>query len=99
MTSLLRRISFAPPEGWLTVGLVILLCVSLAWSLDDAMLVLGRDAYTDFLVWTALGGAIAGFIGPMVGWGRWTTFVIGAVLAALVTPLMVGAVVVRGAEV
>ena len=94
-----RRIPLAPPEGWLTVGLVVLLCLSLAWSLDDAMLVLGRDPYTDFLVWTALGGAIAGFIGPVVRWGRWTTFVIGALLAALVTPLLVGAVVVRGADV
>ncbi len=99
MTSQGRRIPLAPPEGWLTVGLVVLLSVSLAWSLDDAMLVLGRDTYTDFLVWTALGGAIAGFLGPMVGWGRWTTFVIGAAFAALVTPLLVGSVVVRGAEV
>lgn len=93
-----RRIPLAPPEGWLTLGLVILLGLSLAWSLDDARLVLGRDRLTDFLVWTAVGGALAGFVGPMVGWGRWRTYVIGAAFAALVTPLIVGTVLLDGAE-
>ena len=88
-----RRIPLAPPEGWLTLGLVLLLCLSLAWSLDDAELVLGRGAYTDFLTWTAVGGVLAGFIGPAVGWGRWRTFVIGAAFAALLTPLLVGGIV------
>ncbi|MEO5885684.1 MAG: transglutaminase domain-containing protein [Candidatus Limnocylindrales bacterium] len=91
-----RRIPLAPPGGWLTVGLVLLLCLTLAWSLDDARLVLGRDAYTDFLVWSAVGGVLAGFVGPMVGWHRWTTYVLGAIFAALVTPLIVGAIVLDG---
>lgn len=93
-----RRIPLAPPEGWLTLGLVMLLGLSLAWSLDDARLVLGRDAYTDFLVWTAVGGALAGFVGPMVRWGRWRTFIVGAAFAALVTPLIVGTVILGGAD-
>ncbi len=87
-----RRVPLAPTQGWLTVGLVLLLCLSLAWSLDDARLVLGRDAYTDFLVWTAGGGVVAGLLGPAVGWRRWTTYLIGALFAALVTPLLVGTV-------
>ena len=87
-----RRIALTPAEGWLTLGLVMLLCLSLAWSLDDARLVLGRDALTDFLIWPAIAGVLAGFVGPTVGWGRWTTHLVGATFAALVTPLIVGAV-------
>ena len=81
----LRRI-----DGWFTVGLVLLICATLAWSLDDALLVLGRDALTDFLFWAAIGGAVAGFLGPLVGWGRWTTHLVGAAFAALLVPLLVG---------
>ncbi len=77
-------------DGWFTVGLVVLVCATLAWSLDDALLVLGRDEYTDFLFWAAIGGVTAGLVGPLVGWGRWKTHVIGAVFAALVVPLLVG---------
>jgi transglutaminase-like putative cysteine protease len=83
-------------DGWFTLGLVALICATLAWSLDDAMLVLGRDELTDFLVWTALAGAALGVVGPLVGWGRWTTHLIGAALAALVVPLLVGSVVLHG---
>ena len=81
----LRRV-----DGWFTVGLVVLVCATLAWSLDDALLVLGRDEYTDFLFWAAIGGVTAGLVGPLVGWGRWKTHVIGAVFAALLVPLLVG---------
>jgi transglutaminase-like putative cysteine protease len=90
-----RRIPLAPPEGWLTLGLVLLLCLSLAWSLDDAMLVLGRDEYTDFLNWAVpVGGVLAGFLGAAVGWGRWRTYVIGSLFAALLIPILVGSVVI-----
>ena len=81
----LRRV-----DGWFTVGLVVLVCATLAWSLDDALLVLGRDEYTDFLFWAAIGGVTAGLVGPLVGWGRWKTHLIGAVFAALLVPLLVG---------
>jgi transglutaminase-like putative cysteine protease len=77
-------------DGWFTLGLVVLICATLAWSLDDALLVLGRDEYTDFLFWAAIGGVAAGFIGPLVGWGRWTTHLVGAVFAGLVVTLLVG---------
>jgi transglutaminase-like putative cysteine protease len=81
----LRRV-----EGWFTLGLIVLVCATLAWSLDDALLVLGRDQLTDFLFWAAIGGVVAGFVGPAVGWGRWTTQLIGAISAALLVPLLVG---------
>lgn len=79
-------------DGWFTIGLVGLLCATLAWSLDDARLVLGRPQLTEFLFWVALAGAAIGMLGPLVGWGRWTTHLIGAALAALVIPLIVGTV-------
>jgi hypothetical protein len=81
-------------DGWFTVGLVVLICATLAWSLDDALLVLGRDEYTDFLFWAAMGGFAAGFLGPLVGWSRWTTHIIGAIFAALLVALLVGWVLV-----
>ncbi|HSL76464.1 MAG TPA: hypothetical protein VK867_05930, partial [Candidatus Limnocylindrales bacterium] len=81
----LRRI-----DGWFTVALVLLICATLAWSLDDALLVLGRDELTDLLFWAAIGGAALGLVGPLVGWGRWTTHLVGAAFAALLVPLLVG---------
>jgi transglutaminase-like putative cysteine protease len=82
--------SFRRADGWFTVGLVVLICATLAWSLDDALLVLGRDKFTDFLFWAAIGGVAAGFVGPLVGWGRWKTHLVGAAFAALLVPLLVG---------
>jgi hypothetical protein len=77
-------------DGWFTLGLVMLICATLAWSLDDALLVLGQDELTDFLFWAAIGGVAAGFVGPLAGWGRWTTHLVGAVFAAMLVPLLVG---------
>jgi transglutaminase-like putative cysteine protease len=88
------RPSLSPPQGWFALILVATLCLSLAWSLDDAVLVLGQGDVTDFLFWTALGGVLIGALGPTVGWGRWTTHLIGAAFAALLTPLLVGWVLI-----
>ncbi|HUP53900.1 MAG TPA: transglutaminase family protein, partial [Methylomirabilota bacterium] len=87
----------APSGGWFALGLVAAICLALAWALDDATLVLGDGDVTDFLVWTALAGVLVGVVGPTVGWGRWTTHLIGAAFAALITPLWVGAVLLREA--
>ena len=81
-----------PAEGWLSLILVALLAVTVAWSLDDAGLVLGRVDWTDFLAWAAMGGVLVGFIGARVGWNRPLAHLIGAIAAALVVPLMVGTV-------
>ncbi|MDO8483815.1 MAG: transglutaminase domain-containing protein [Candidatus Limnocylindrales bacterium] len=83
------RLPLAPAEGWVTLGLALLLCLTLAWSLDDARWVLGRDTYLDFLPLAAAGGVLVGFIGPKVGWGRWQTHLIGSIFAALIVPLFV----------
>jgi transglutaminase-like putative cysteine protease len=86
------RLPLSPVEGWVTLGLTLLLCLTFAWSLDDARWVLGRETYLDFLPLAAAGGVFFGFIGPKVGWGRWQTHVVGAVFAALIVPLFAASV-------
>ena len=87
-----RRIPLAPAEGWLTLGLVLLICLTMAWAIDDVRWVLGRQEYLDCLMAVAVGGVLAGFIGAKVGWGRWLTYLIGSIFAALIVPLLVGQV-------
>ena len=87
-----RRFRLEPEEGWLTLGLVLLICLTLAWSVDAVGWVLRRDDVLDYLVWAAAGGVLVGFIGPKVGWGRWLTYLVGAVFAALLLPLLTGVV-------
>jgi transglutaminase-like putative cysteine protease len=92
------RITKPPPEGWLSLLLVAILAVDVAWSLDDAALVLGRREWTDFLAWAALGGVVVGFIGARAGWNRPVAHLVGGGFAALVVPLMVGSVLAPGAS-
>ncbi len=92
MNLLGRRLPLVPAEGWVTVGLTLILGLTLAWSLDDARWVLGRETYLDFLPLAAAGGVAAGFIGPKVGWGRWLTYLLGSIFAALILPLFTASV-------
>ena len=99
MTESRRRLRLprGPEEGWLTLGLVALMTLCVAWSIDDAAWVLGRGEWTDFLTWAALGGVAIGAIGAKAGWGRLTAHAIGAAFAALLVPLVVGGIVVPDA--
>jgi hypothetical protein len=90
-----RRVALGPAEGWLTVALVALLCATMATSIDDAAPILARDDFTDLLVPMAILGMFAGLIGVKVGWGRWRTYAIGSVFAALIVPLAVGNVLIQ----
>ncbi len=90
------RLARAPDEGWISLFLVAIMAVTVAWSLDDAALVLGQRDWTDFLAWAALGGVLVGFLGSRVGWGRPLAHLVGAAFAALIVPLMVGGVLVPG---
>jgi transglutaminase-like putative cysteine protease len=93
-----RRLPRGPEEGWLTVSLVVLMMLTLTWSIDDAGWVLGRSEWTDFLPWTAVGGVAIGFIGAQTRWNRWLAHLIGAILAALIVPILVGGVLIPHAS-
>ena len=90
--SMRARLAAAPAEGWISLILVAVLAVSVAWSLDDAALVLGQRAWTDFLPWVSLGGVAAGFIGARARWSRPVAHLVGAGFAALVVPLIIGSI-------
>ena len=90
LSRLFARVPRAPIEGWLTVGALAMLLIALAWSVDDPGWIGGVGERTDFLVPIALAGLAVGLIGTKVGWGRWTTHLIGAGFAALALPLIAG---------
>ena len=75
-----------PEEGWLSLVLVGLMIAVVASAVDDPAWVNGRGYLTDGLVWLGLLGVAVGFIGPQVGWGRWTTHAVGAVFAGAAHP-------------
>jgi hypothetical protein len=87
-----RRVPLAPAEGWLSLICVLVICLTMALAIDDARWVLGRAAYLDGLIFAAVGGALVGFLGPKIGWGRWVTYLVGSAVAALVLPLLTGLV-------
>jgi transglutaminase-like putative cysteine protease len=86
-----RSIPWAPAEGWLGLGLLIVMGLTVGSSIDDARWVLGRDGLTDFLPWAIVMGIVFGFIGAKAGWSRKVTYTLGAVFAALIIPTIVGA--------
>jgi len=97
LNRVLARVPRSPTEGWLTVGALAMLLIALAWSVDDPSWIGGVGERTDFLVPIALAGLAVGLIGAKVGWGRWTTHLIGAGFAALVLPLIAGEMLLGGA--
>ena len=87
-----RRIPLGPSEGWLTVALVVLGSLAVAWAIDDAAWVLGRDSLTDFLAPVAVLAALTGFVLAKAVPMRWAAHLLSAIVAALVVPILVGAV-------
>jgi transglutaminase-like putative cysteine protease len=91
-----RQIRLSPEQGWISVTLLLLMAMLLGWTIDDSRWILGRDGLTDFLTWAALGGAIVGVTGGVLGLGRWRTYLIGSVLAALIVPTLIGSIILNG---
>jgi transglutaminase-like putative cysteine protease len=89
----LRRLPLAPAEGWLTLALVTLMALTVAWSLDDAAWVLNRGELGDFFAPAAIIASILAFVGAKVRWPRWLSHFVGAVAAALILPIFVGAAI------
>jgi transglutaminase-like putative cysteine protease len=88
------RQALAPPGGWTALALTAVMVATVGWSIDDASWVLGNAGYGDFLVSASIIATLVGFAGAMTGWPRWIVHFIGAVIAALVVPVLVGAVLV-----
>ena len=89
----LRSALRGPSEGWATLGAVILMVVSIGWSIDDAKWVRGIGPFTDFLPLVGLAGVAFGFGGAKLGWERWTTHFLGIAFAAMIVPIIAGAIV------
>ena len=96
--ALAGRLHLRPAEGWLTVAMVALLVATVAWSIEDAAWVPVNQGSTDYLIWLGLAGVAIELVGAKAGWGRWRTHVVGAVLAGLVLPLLMGAIVLAAAK-
>ncbi|MEO8208505.1 MAG: hypothetical protein ABI598_05675, partial [Chloroflexota bacterium] len=86
-----------PREGWATLAAVVVLVLTLAWSIDDARWVRGAGALTDYLPQVGIAGVLVGFAGAKLGWGRWTTHLIGVAFAALILPVVAGGLVLGDA--
>jgi len=89
----LRRLAAGPAEGWTTLAGVAVMILALAWSIDDAKWVRGIGSLTDFLPQVGFAGIVVGFAGPKLGWGRWTTHLLGVAFAALILPIVAGGIV------
>lgn len=93
--SLMERLR--PDEGWISVGLVMLLGGSMAWSIADARWVLGRDDLSSFVIWIALAAALWGYLSARLDVAPWLAQVTGAAIGAFVLIEVVGSLM-PGAE-
>ena len=84
-----------PAEGWIALALLVVMGLTFGASVDDARWVLGRDGLTDFLPWAVVLGIVWSYVAASAGWSRWVSHGLGAVFAALLLPLIVGASLVE----
>jgi hypothetical protein len=95
-----RSLPFRPAEGWLTLLATAVMVMVLGGSLQDAAWTSeANNPDVNFLPWVGLIGVAWGVFGAKVGWGRWRTHFIGALIAGLVIPLIVGGIVLGSANV
>ena len=89
----LGSIPLRPAEGWLTLVATAAMVMVLGGSLQDAAWTPDtNNPDVNFLPWIGLLGVAWGVFGAKIGWGRWRTHVIGALLAGLILPLIVGGI-------
>lgn len=86
---LARSFLRGPVEGWLSLVAVVVMVDVLALALINSGWT-GAVGSSTFLPWLAVGGVLFGAGATKVGWGRWRTFVIGALFGGLLIPLIVG---------
>ncbi len=86
-----RAVEFLrPDEGFIGLGLVLLLAGIMGWSIADSRWILGRDELTSFLIWVALGGALWGYASSRIDMSPWVAQTLGAVVGAFVIIELVG---------
>ena len=89
-----RPLPLRPAEGWLTLFATVIMVMVLGGSLHDAAWTPdASNPDVNFLPWVGLIGVAWGVLGAKVGWGRWRTHILGALVAGLVLPLIVGGIV------
>lgn len=91
-----ERIPHRPAEGWITFLASVAMVTLLGASLVEAGWVL-RDKAGDpgFLLYVGAVGVAFGLFGAKVGWGRWRTYLVGALFAGLFLPLIMGGLVLE----
>lgn len=89
----LRDLPRSPSEGWLSMLATAVMLVMVASSLQDSNWTFGSSEDSNFLPWVAILGLAFGVGGAKVGWGRWRTHLVGATLAGLLLPLIVGGII------
>jgi transglutaminase superfamily protein/uncharacterized protein DUF4129 len=97
-----RTFPTAPSEGWLTVFLLIVMLLSLAWAVDEARwagVTTGNKSETEFLAWAILLGAAWGLLSAKTRLAPFTSHAIGAAMGAFFLILAVGGVIGDTADV
>ncbi|HTK45215.1 MAG TPA: transglutaminase domain-containing protein [Patescibacteria group bacterium] len=88
-----RSMPLRPAEGWLTLLATVVMVMVLGGSLQDAAWTPdSNNPDVNFLPWVGLIGVAWGVFGAKVGWGRWRTHILGALIAGLILPLIVGGI-------
>ncbi len=88
-----RSLPLRPAEGWLTLFATVMMVMVLGGSLQDSAWTPDtRNPDANFLPWVGLIGVAWGVLGAKVGWGRWRTHMIGALIAGIVLPLIAGGI-------
>ncbi|MCU0505009.1 MAG: transglutaminase-like domain-containing protein [Chloroflexi bacterium] len=85
-----RRIAAGPAEGWSSLVLLLVMGLTMAWSIDDARWVLGRDENLDFLAWMIPPAILLGFALAKSPWSRFACLVIGCCVGVVVVGVAVG---------
>jgi len=85
-----RRLIAGPEEGWSSLLLLLVMVLAMAWSIDDARWVLGRNENTDFLAWIATTGVLFGLVAGKSRWPRPVLFVVQAVVGVFLVAVAVG---------
>ncbi len=94
-----RRLSIAPPEGWSSLVLLVLMCALVGWAIDDAHWVLGSQSNTDFLPWAGALAVLWGFVGARLGRGRLVAHGLGAIIATAFLLVAIGSQLAPGQDV